>query len=68
MRIPAAELENVFRPFYRLESSRSPVTGGGLGLSIARQLSDANGWKFALMSRSGGGLEAQLSIPNQAPA
>ncbi len=32
--IPVAELENVFRPFYRLESSRSPVTGGsGLGLS-----------------------------------
>jgi len=67
--IPAAELENVFRPFYRLESSRSPVTGGsGLGLSIARQLSDANGWKLVMMPRSGGGMEAQLSIPNQASA
>jgi two-component system osmolarity sensor histidine kinase EnvZ len=66
--IPAPELENVFRPFYRLESSRSPATGGsGLGLAIARQLSDANGWKLALLPRSGGGLEAQLFIPNQVP-
>jgi two-component system osmolarity sensor histidine kinase EnvZ len=62
--IPEAELENVFRPFYRLESSRSSATGGsGLGLAIARQLAQANGWKLALLSRSGGGTEARLTIP-----
>ncbi len=64
--IPVTELENVFRPFYRLESSRSDVTGGsGLGLAIARQLSDANGWKIELLPRLGGGMEACLSIPNE---
>jgi two-component system osmolarity sensor histidine kinase EnvZ len=63
--IPVSELDNVFRPFYRLESSRSDVTGGsGLGLAIARQLSDANGWKIELLPRLGGGMEACLSIPN----
>ncbi|MDH2917175.1 MAG: ATP-binding protein [Gallionella sp.] len=63
--IPPAELENVFRPFYRLESSRSPVTGGsGLGLAVARQLSEANGWRIELLPRPGGGTEARLSIPD----
>ena len=65
--IPAAEVENVFRPFYRLESSRSIVTGGsGLGLAIARQLAEVNGWEIALLPRAGGGTEARLSIPHPA--
>ncbi|HXO16478.1 MAG TPA: ATP-binding protein, partial [Steroidobacteraceae bacterium] len=37
--IPAEELERVFEPFYRLESSRNRDSGGtGLGLSIARDI------------------------------
>jgi two-component system osmolarity sensor histidine kinase EnvZ len=62
--IPEDEVEKVFRPFYRLESSRSSATGGsGLGLAIARQLAQANGWKLALLPRNGGGTEARLTIP-----
>lgn len=62
--IPAEELEAVFRPFYRLEHSRSADTGGsGLGLAIARQLADANGWLLALGSREGGGTVAELILP-----
>jgi two-component system osmolarity sensor histidine kinase EnvZ len=41
--IPEHELEAVFRPFYRIEPSRSTRTGGsGLGLAIVRQLATAN--------------------------
>jgi two-component system osmolarity sensor histidine kinase EnvZ len=62
--IPPDQAEKVFRPFYRLESSRSSATGGsGLGLAIARQLADANGWKIELLAREGGGTEARLTIP-----
>jgi two-component system, OmpR family, osmolarity sensor histidine kinase EnvZ len=62
--IPAAELGNVFRPFYRLESSRSSATGGsGLGLAIAKQLAEVNGWVIELLPRVGGGTEARLTIP-----
>jgi len=62
--IPASELEQVFRPFYRLESSRNHETGGtGLGLAIARQLCEANGWMIELLPRAGGGTEARLKIP-----
>ena len=62
--IPPEEVENVFRPFYRLESSRSTATGGsGLGLAIARQLAEVNGWQIELLPREGGGTEARLTIP-----
>ncbi len=62
--IPQAEREAVFRPFYRLEASRSVTTGGsGLGLAIVRQLAAAHGWTIRLEDRAGGGLAAWLEIP-----
>ncbi len=62
--VPAEKREVVFRPFHRLESSRSSATGGsGLGLAIAKQLSDRNNWQIQLLSREGGGTEARLQIP-----
>ncbi|MDP3583595.1 MAG: ATP-binding protein [Thiobacillus sp.] len=64
--IPEADREAVFRPFYRLEASRSASTGGsGLGLAIVRQLADAQGWQVSLQTRGGGGLEAWLQIVAQ---
>ncbi len=61
--IPDDQLEKVFRPFYRLEGSRSQATGGtGLGLAIVRQLAQTNGWKVSLRNRAAGGLEATLEI------
>ncbi|MEW5770172.1 MAG: ATP-binding protein [Pseudomonadota bacterium] len=65
--IPEAQLEAVFRPFHRVEASRSAATGGtGLGLAIVRQLAQANGWRVSLENREGGGLAAWLEIPAQA--
>jgi signal transduction histidine kinase len=62
--IPDGELEKVFEPFYRLESSRSRDTGGtGLGLAIARQIARAHGGDVKLANRPGGGLEAVLELP-----
>ncbi len=62
--IPETEREAVFRPFYRLEPSRSSRTGGsGLGLAIVRQLADANGWRVELNERAGGGTAACVCVP-----
>lgn len=61
--IPEGQREAVFRPFHRLEGSRSRDSGGsGLGLAIARQLADAHGWRIEFKGREGGGLEAVLII------
>ena len=62
--IPEAQLEKVFRPFYRLETSRAQATGGtGLGLAIVRQLAETHGWKIGLKNRPHeGGLEAVLTM------
>ncbi|MCB1355307.1 MAG: HAMP domain-containing protein [Maritimibacter sp.] len=62
--IPAADLERVFDPFFRLEQSRSLETGGhGLGLSIARTIIRAHGGDIALSNRDEGGLRATIAIP-----
>lgn len=62
--IPAHEREAVFRPFYRLETSRNREGGGsGLGLAIVRQLADAYGWRVELADRKGGGLSAWVVLP-----
>ncbi len=62
--IPQADLERVFEPFYRVESSRNPETGGtGLGLSIARDIAQAHGGSLVLRNRSPHGLEAILTLP-----
>jgi signal transduction histidine kinase len=62
--IPPAELERVFEPFYRVESSRNRDTGGtGLGLSIARDIAQAHGGSVLLRNRAEGGLEATITLP-----
>jgi signal transduction histidine kinase len=62
--IPPDEIERVFEPFYRLESSRNRDTGGtGLGLSIARDVAQAHGGSLILRNRPEGGLEARLTLP-----
>ncbi|MEP6790288.1 MAG: ATP-binding protein [Ramlibacter sp.] len=65
--IPESDLHSVFRPFYRLENSRSRETGGsGLGLAIAQQLASAIGGTLELSNRPGGGLQARLAVPVEA--
>ena len=62
--IPESELEAVFTPFRRLESSRNRETGGtGLGLTIARNILRAHGGDVVLRNRPEGGLSAVASLP-----
>ncbi|QCI12019.1 HAMP domain-containing histidine kinase [Pseudomonas putida] len=62
--IPGAELADVVKPFYRVESSRNRSTGGtGLGLAIAQQLTQALGGRLTLSNRATGGLCAQIELP-----
>ena len=62
--IAPEQLDAVFEPFYRVESSRSRATGGtGLGLYIARDLTQRHGGRLTLANRREGGLRATLVMP-----
>ena len=62
--IPADRREDVFKPFYRLDASRNPETGGaGLGLSIARDIARGHGGDVTLDDSPMGGLRATVRIP-----
>ena len=61
--LKAEEVERVFEPFVRLESSRSRDTGGlGLGLTLARAIARGHGGDIVLENRAGGGLRATLTL------
>ncbi|MDD5036255.1 MAG: ATP-binding protein [Methylococcaceae bacterium] len=63
--IPEAMREQVFAPFFRLESSRSRETGGtGLGLTVTRTIVHRHGGEIRLKNRSGGGLSVEIVLPN----
>ncbi len=62
--LPDDQLETVFEPFVRFESSRSRDTGGvGLGLAIARTIIQAHGGSVVLRNLPEGGLEAVVHLP-----
>src|SRR6056297_456084 len=62
--IPEQDLDKVFDPFTRLETSRSRETGGiGLGLPIARAILHAHGGDVVLSNRTEGGLRATVHLP-----
>ncbi|MBA1302545.1 ATP-binding protein [Pseudomonas carnis] len=62
--IPEADLERVFDPFFRLETSRNRNTGGvGLGLSAARAIVREQGGELSLSNRRDSGLAARVELP-----
>jgi signal transduction histidine kinase len=62
--IPEAQLEHVFEPFYRVDSSRSRETGGtGLGLASARAVARVHGGDVTLRNSETGGIHASVSLP-----
>lgn len=62
--IPEDRRDDVFRPFYRLESSRNRETGGtGLGLAVARSIVHRHGGEILLDRHVSGGLLVEVILP-----
>ena len=61
--VPAPELTNIFRPFYRVAHARDRQSGGvGLGLAIAERVTRVHGGSIQAENRTGGGLEVLLTL------
>jgi len=62
--IPKHLRDEAFKPFFRLDESRNPETGGvGLGLTIARDIIRGHGGDIILSDSPSGGLRARLTLP-----
>jgi two-component system osmolarity sensor histidine kinase EnvZ len=59
------QMEEVFKPFIRLDEARNQDEGGtGLGLSIARDIARLHGGDISLENSPMGGLRASVRLPH----
>ncbi len=66
--IAQADQGRVFERFYRVDEARSRETGGtGLGLTIVREIVEAQGGSVGLWSRPGSGSTFTVRLPASAP-
>jgi len=62
--LPESELENIFRPFYRVDSARDRDSGGfGVGLAIAERAVRLHHGELRAQNRPEGGLRVTISLP-----
>jgi two-component system, OmpR family, sensor kinase len=66
--IPPDQLEQIFARFHRLDASRSRDSGGsGLGLPIARAITEAHGGSIRAESAPGHGATFRIELPGYQP-
>ena len=62
--IPAAEYDNVFKPFYKIDKGRGDAKSSvGLGLSISSDIIRSHGGYIELGKSEMGGLKVKISLP-----
>jgi len=62
--VPEETLKEIFRPFYRVDDSRTRETGGtGLGLAITERAVRLHGGTVRAENLSGGGFVVELRLP-----
>lgn len=64
--LPESELQNIFRPFYRVDSARQRDTGGfGIGLAIAERAIRLHHGQVYAINRADGGISMVITLPCQ---
>jgi CheY-like chemotaxis protein len=61
--IPEAKAGNLFKPFWRIESSSSVAEGSGLGLSVVKGLTEILQGSVSVQSQEGVGTQVELVLP-----
>ncbi|MDR3188106.1 MAG: response regulator [Prevotellaceae bacterium] len=67
--IPEAKVENLFKPFLRIESGSSVTEGSGLGMYVVKGLTEILHGSISVRSQEGQGTQVELALPaEKAPA
>ena len=62
--VPEQEMDNLFRPFYRMDTARTRDTGGsGLGLAIAERSVRLHGGAISAANMAEGGFTVEIRLP-----
>lgn len=61
--IPENILDKICEPFFSYDHEGLPMSGSGLGLSVARQIVALHGGTFAIMSKVDEGTTVAISLP-----
>jgi signal transduction histidine kinase len=61
--IPEAEMANIFQPSYTTKHESGRVRGLGLGLYVARSVTEANQGRLTLRSEEGKGVTVGITLP-----
>ncbi|WP_348696706.1 ATP-binding protein [Duganella fentianensis] len=60
--VPDEQIEQLLKPFTRLDTARGQANGAGLGLAIVERVIQRHGAELQVRNRAGGGLQIQISM------
>lgn len=61
--VPEDMIENLLKPFTRLDSARGQANGAGLGLAIVQRVVTRHNAELNVRNRGGGGLRIEILMP-----
>jgi two-component system osmolarity sensor histidine kinase EnvZ len=61
--VPDEMVEQLLKPFTRLDAARGQANGAGLGLAIVDRVLTRHGAELQLRNRAGGGLAIRIVMP-----
>ncbi|MBX7111083.1 MAG: hypothetical protein K1X87_04455 [Dehalococcoidia bacterium] len=64
---PGDELQRALDPFYRIPSARGDLPGAGLGLAVARRLTESQRGTFEARPAASGGTSYVVQLPTEPP-
>ena len=60
--VPADQIDQLLKPFTRLDTARGQANGAGLGLAIVERVLQRHGAELTVRNRDGGGLQIQIVL------
>jgi two-component system osmolarity sensor histidine kinase EnvZ len=61
--VPQDQIEQLLKPFTRMDTARGQANGAGLGLAIVERVAGRHSATLAVRNRDGGGLQVELVMP-----